>query len=624
MGDIFTHRVQVMAVEMRFTISRLRYSWLLPVLIAGTALMVVACSGETTTVVETVIVPGEKVVETVVVVEKGDTKTVTKTVVVTATPGPAGETAPPDGPSGSLTVAWPAVFSYIGMPSANGGRQGERLVWLGVHETANRMNASAQIVPHLAESWSVSTDGLRHTVKLREGVQFHGGWGEMTAEDWKWTADDQWQGKPVSNHGGQFIATNYLDETRVVDKYTVEFVFNTPNAFFQEYYGSIRDDVALAPYSKNRVDTLGVEAATTELPDGGTGPYMVDSWISDNEIVIKAFPGYWGDQPEYETINIVQMSEPSTVLAALATGEIDAAKVAITQRDRVEGDGLEVRSAGLGFASVTFSGQFCFEEYNGETIPPRVGYDPTLPWVGDCTDPASLETAKQVRKAMSMAVDRQALVDVIAGGEGRPSYVHMLQGFFADRYMQPDWIVPFDPEGAKAALASAGYPNGFDFQLVCSSAGHPLLTEFCESVAGMWDAIGLNPKIERIADDALRVQRVERTFNGLVIGVSTGITPIPEARGFGETPTAAFNSGYEVPGLLVHVAAAGLATTPAQLDLIRNKQYAWAFDQQLSVPLIEFNEIYAVNSEKIGEWPRTPFNGHASELMDFEHLQKPR
>ncbi|MCH7982514.1 MAG: ABC transporter substrate-binding protein [Chloroflexi bacterium] len=608
---------------MRFEISRLKFKWLLPALIAGATLAIVACGGEAaTTIVETVIVekqiPGERVVETVIVTIKGDT------IVVTATPGPASDVAPPGAPSGTLTVAWPAVFSFVGIPSANGGRQGERLVWLGIHETANRMNAAAQIVPHLAESWVISTDGLRQTVKFRQGIQFHGGWGEMTSADWKWTADDQWQGKPTSNHGGQFIATTYLDETRIIDKYTIEFVLNTPNSFFKEYYGSIRDDVALAVYSKNRVDTLGVEAAKTELPDGGTGPYMVDKWISDNEIVIKAFPDYWGDQPEYETIKIVQISEPSTVLAALATGEIDASKVAVTQRSRVEADGLEVRSAGLGFASFTVSGQFCFTEYLGETIPTRPGYDPTLPWVGDCNDPASLETAKQVRLALSMAIDRQALVDVIAGGEGRPSYVQMLQGFFADRYMQPDWVVPFDPEGAMKIISDAGYPNGFDFQLVCSSAGHPLLNEFCDSVAGMWDAIGLTPKIQRIADDALRVQLVDRSFNGIRIGVGTGVTPIPEARGFGENPLSAYNSGYEVPGLLVHVAAAALATTPAQLDLIRNRQYAWAFDQQLNVPLIEFNEIYAVNSDKIGEWPRTPFNGHASELMDFEHLQKPR
>ncbi len=594
---------------MSIGISKLKFRWWVPILFTGAMIATIACGSDTVqTVVETVIVTEEKEV----------------VVVVTATPGPVDDVPAPGTPSGTLTVAWPAVFSFIGMPSLNGGRQGERLVWLGVHETANRMNAAAQIVPHLAESWTISTDGTRHTVKLREGVQFHGNWGEMTAADWKWTADDQWQGKPTSNHGGQFIATTNLIETNVIDKYTIEFVLNKPNAFFQEYYGSIRDDVALAVYSKNRVDTMGVDKATTDLPDGGTGPYKVDKWVSDNEIVLSTFSDYWGDLPEYETIRIVQISEPSTVLAALATGEIDASKVAVTQRSRVEGDGLEVRSAGLGFASVTFAGQFCFTEYLGETVPPRPGYDPTLPWVGDCNDPASLETAKQVRLAMSMAIDRQALVDVIAGGEGRPSYVQMLQGFFADRYMQPEWIVPFDQAGARQIIADAGYPNVFDLQFVCSWAGHPLLTEFCDIVSGMWDAIGLKPKIERIADDAIRVQLVDRSFNGVRVGVGTGVTPIPEARGFGENPTSAFNSGYEVPGLLVHVAAAALATTPAQLDLIRNKQYAWAFDQHLSFPLIEFNEIYAINPDKIGDWPRTPFNGHASELMDFEHLQKPR
>ena len=93
----------------------------------------------------------------------------------------------------TLTIAWPTVYSFIGVPSRNGGRQGERLVWMGVHETALRIDANGEIVPHLAESWEVSEDGLVHTVKLREGVQFHGDWGEMTAEDWAWTAEDQWQ-----------------------------------------------------------------------------------------------------------------------------------------------------------------------------------------------------------------------------------------------------------------------------------------------------------------------------------------------------------------------------------------------------------------------------------------------
>ncbi len=524
----------------------------------------------------------------------------------------------------TLTIAWPTVYSFIGMPSKNGGRQGERLVWLGVHETAERIDAQGQLVPHLAESWEISDDGLVHTVKLREGVQFHGGWGEMTAEDWAWTADDQWQGKPTSNHGGQFIAVTNLEDVRVVDPYTVQFVLKRPNAFFREYYGSIRDDVALAVYSKNRVDEMGVEAATTELPDGGTGPYQIERWVADTEIVLKAFPDYWGEPPAYETVRIVQISEPSTVLAALETGSVDAAKIPVTARERVEAAGLEVRSAGIGHSRIIFAGQFCFDEFDGESVAPRPGYDPSLPWVGDCDDPESMERSRQVRHAMSMAIDRQALVDVIAGGHGRPSYVHMLQGFFADRYMKDEWVIPYDPERAKEMLAEAGYPDGFTFEMVCTTSGHPLLTEFCEAVAGMWSSIGLEPQIRRVAPDAFRKQLVDRSFNGIRLRVDTGVTPIPEARGFGEVPTAAFNSGYEVPGLVDLVRAASVAVTPEELDRIREQQYAWSFDQHLEVSLVEFDEIYAVNPEKIGDWARTPFNAHASELMDFERVEKPR
>jgi peptide/nickel transport system substrate-binding protein len=527
-------------------------------------------------------------------------------------------------PSGTLTIAWPDVYSFIGIPSKNGGRQGERLVWLGVNETALRVNADLETVPHLAESWTVSPDGLRHTVKLREGVQFHGGWGEMTAEDWKWTADDQWQGSPTSNHGGQFIAATNLEETNVIDKYTVEFVLKRPNAFFKDYYGSIRDDVALAVYSKNRVDTMGAEAATTALPDGGTGPYQIESWTADTEIVLKAFPDYWGEQPEYETIRVLQIAEPSTVLAALETRAIDAAKIPVTARERMEAAGLKVASAGVGQARIIFTGQFCYTEFDGQKIPPRPGYDPSKPWVGDCDDPSSLEEAKQVRHAMSMAIDRQALLDVIAGGHGRPAYVHMLIGYFADRYMKPEWETPYDPERAKQMLAEAGYEDGFAFEFECDTAGHTLLNEFCEAIAGMWSNIGLQPQIRRMAPDARRQALVERRLNAVRLEVETGVTPIPEARGLGEVPTAAFNSGYEMPGLTDLVDAAAVAGSQEDLERIREQQYAWVYDQHFEDPLVEFEEIYAYNPEKIGAWPRTPFNGHAEEVMDFEHVHKPQ
>lgn len=538
-------------------------------------------------------------------------------VTLTGTP-----TAAQAQPSDTLTVAWPEIYSFVDMPSKNGGRQGERLVWLGINETALRIDPDYDIVPNLAESWTVSPDGLRHTVKLRQGVQFHGGYGEMTAEDWKWTAEEQW--RSGSNHGGQFIAAANLEEINVLDKYTVEFVLKQPNAFFREFYGSIRDDVALAVYSKKRFEQLGPDAATTQLPDGGTGPYEVESWTADTEIVLKAFKDYWGPKPAFERIRLIQIQEPSTVLAALETGQVDMARIPVTARARAEAAGLGVRSAGIGFARVVFAGQYCYKEFDGKPIAPRPGYDPSLPWVANCDDPADLERAKEVRRAMSMAIDREGLVEALADGHGRPAYVDNLLGYFADRHMRPEWKVPYDPEKAKEMLAAAGYPDGFKVNFVCDNSGHPLLGEFCDALGSMWANIGLDVQIQRMAGDARRQQQVERSFNSVMLELETGVTPIPEARGFGEIPTAAFNSGYEMPGLVDLVRKAALTVTPEDLEKVRAQQYQWVFDQGFVILAAEFDEIYAYNKKKVGEWPRTPFNGHSAELMDFESLQKPQ
>ncbi len=110
-----------------------------------------------------------------------------------------------------------------------------------------------------------------------------------------------------------------------------------PNAFFEEYYGTIRDDVALAIYSKNRVDQLGPEAATTELPDGGTGPYQIESWTADTEIVLKAFPDYWGEQPP-----VRDRADPADLRA------LDRARRARDRRGRCRQDPGDRARAGRG------------------------------------------------------------------------------------------------------------------------------------------------------------------------------------------------------------------------------------------------------------------------------------
>ena len=142
---------------------------------------------------------------------------------------------------------------------------------------------------------------------------------------------------------GQFIAATNIEAINVIDKHTVEFVLKRPNAFFKEYLRQHPRRRGPGGLQQERFDKMGPEAATTGLPDGGTGPYEIESWTADTEIVLKAFPDYWGEKPAYERVRLMQIHEPSTVMAALETGQWTCAKIPVTARERAEAAGLGVR-----------------------------------------------------------------------------------------------------------------------------------------------------------------------------------------------------------------------------------------------------------------------------------------
>jgi ABC-type transport system substrate-binding protein len=112
---------------------------------------------------------------------------------------------------------------------------------------------------------------------------------------------------------------------------------------------------------------------------------------------------------------------------------------------------------------------------------------------------------------MSMAVDRQSIIDVLLGGRGCPSYLFTTDA--CSPFFQDKWKIPFDIDGAKALLTEAGFPSGFEFTFFIPTGLDTTREEIGLALVPMWEAIGLDVTVEKAAYSARRPTMLDRTIS---------------------------------------------------------------------------------------------------------------
>jgi len=545
---------------------------------------------------------------------------------VPAAPAPEGN-ASERTPQGELVVATGEVSFPALIPSQAGLLSADMMVWSGAYETPVYQNPEGEVEGRLAESWEISEDGTKYELKLREGIQFHGDWGEMTAEDWEWTADNQWYA-PDTNRTNIHIAQAVDARPTATGQYTIEFNLSKPDPlfFFNNHFYS-QSGGAILVASKKRHDALG-DSAMSELPDGGTGPFRITDWIPNTELVTEAVPDHWRKTPAFQIVRHRQITEQATILAGLQTGEIHAAPIPVTLMAEVEATGLEMRSLGEGQFSAQIAGNYCIREWEGQPVPPRPAYDPSLAWIGDCDDPASMEMARKARWALSLSINRDAIVEGILGGQGRRLDFWDGQGaagkLFKERTGSQDrWPMEFDLELARQYLQEAGFPDGFSIELVCVEGRHPLGVEICEAIGSQWEAsgLGLRPQITRqVYNGGIRDRLVRREFAGIWSQGESGSPSIYYPLGdAARRPDAAFNPGTEMLAPLEFNDRALAAKGQDELDPILIEALDWIYENKFSFGVVAFDDFFAVNPENIADWPMTQVP--EGNLLDFENVE---
>lgn len=273
-------------------------------------------------------------------------------------------------------------------------------------------------VPRLAEGWDVSEDGTRITFHLREGVLWHDG-KPFTSSDVLFTfglATDPEIGAGVFNaYFGQVSSVEAPDERTVVVTYRAPF---SP---------ALQGWESLLILPRHRFEP---GADVRDHPFGrapiGTGPYRFVEWRQGQQIVLEANPGYWRGRPHLDRLIFRIVPDLRTAFGALIAGELDMARVPAGEQ-LPDGRWRTVRSPSLRVSFIAWQG-------NGSN-----------PFFGD----------PRVRRAMTLALDRQGFLETVLDGQGVPATSTFVPGTWAhDDDLAP---LPLDPGASARLLDEAGW-----------------------------------------------------------------------------------------------------------------------------------------------------------------------
>lgn len=593
----------------------------------------IACGGDTVEkiVVQTVVVEKEvvkevpvEVVQTVIVEKEMPGESVVQTVIVekevVATPVPVERTA-----NGSLrapaaderfVLAEGQVPPPVSVPSRAGSGLEMSFINWGIMEPVLGQNAEGLIDPAVSlwNEWEVAPDNSKVSWTLREGVEFHNGWGEMTAEDVVFSFTNAMQ-EGTLFYGVQEFP--WMGESKTTGTYTGEMSFKEVNP---RWVIRLSDAQTHQPWviSKKLYDEKGEEAALTEMV--GSGPYKVTSYASRDRVELEAVE-HWRVVPKTKNFGIVEIAEPLVFQAAFLTGEVDIAPIPnnLIKDTVARTPGATFRPIGRPTTQVMhYTGNFWLKgellNREGTTQFPRPAYAEALaapesfPWIGDIDDPESMERARKVRVAMTMATDQESIVRNVFDGFGT---AHSAQIGFqpGDGYWKDEWDVPgFDPEGAKALLAEAGYPNGFSFPMFIPVDVAPnIIPEAGYAVAQMWRDIGLDPVIDASAYGAARDRRFDGQDNIIRLHlIATGDLDGEKGEGMGRV-----NTWYstELPREILDILAENVLEAD-QLKRIENNMIAQDFISKwrLFNPLAVVSNHYMFRPE-ILDYHRVPSMG---------------
>ena len=288
-----------------------------------------------------------------------------------------------------------------------------------------KFDEEMNVVPDLAESWS-NPDPTTWVFKLREGVKFHDGT-EMTAEDVKFSFDRVMDEEFNSPSRSKLSA---ISSVEVIDPYTVEIKTGEPFAPLLTYMTNTRTGTQIV--SKAAAESMSLEEFARSPV--GTGPFKMEEWRPNERIIMTAHEDYFvPGEPKVDRLEIPLIADESTAVNAILAGDVDIASSA--PFDMMPGlkENPDVQAISLPGLNTRY-----------------VALNMCEPPFDDI----------HFRRAVSMAFDRDLMVEAVLFGEGLPSQGTIPAALPWAFDTEDRAIANFDPEAAKEELAQSQYGEG--------------------------------------------------------------------------------------------------------------------------------------------------------------------
>ena len=452
---------------------------------------------------------------------------------------------------------------------------------------------TTDLIPGLATEWGASEDGLTWTFNLREGVTFHDGT-DFNAEAVVFNVNRWWDpefefGYRAEGHlyeiwtdlfgGFKGDEASTLVDVRVVDDLTVEFELAEPFAAFPAAVSSAYFGIA----SPTAIQEAGADYGTPSGAAVGTGPFVFQEWRSGDRVTLTKFEDYWQEgMPTTDELVISFVEDPAARLAQLRAGTLDfTVDLTPDQLAEIESDpNLEA----------VFRPSF------------NVGYLALNPTYEPL---ASVE----VRQAIAQAINKVDIVDAFWGDLG------LTNGHFVppsmDNYTSSEVDdYEYDPTAAQAALAEAGYPDGFPMDLWYMPVSRPYFPNpkpIAEAFAAELSQIGIQVNLQTKDWGAyLEDRNTAPGFQSFMLGW-TGDYGDPDNflyAHFGPGATQDLGD-YQDPEMFELLNQARVASDQGERESIYQQVDAMLFEKALRIPIVHSQPLLAQRTGVEG-WEPSP------------------